>query len=191
MGRRAPSAPAGEARRAVLPPLRRQRSRRRAVCLVDVPDSRKAGPSRLGALPVPRPVPRLPERVGGGTAGRDAGWLSVRVGVRSRGSTARGRVDPCRGSRAPRPRRDPLLHGPVEDLGQSELGLENRDLIADALVPVGGREGVGQAGQPFAQQRSTRYAVSPSAGRFARLSCRSQVQLPPELYCPIRTNPAF
>ena len=48
---------------------------------------------------------------------------------------------------------DPPLRGPVEDLGQSELGLENRDIVADALSPVGGREGVGQAGQPLAQQR--------------------------------------
>jgi hypothetical protein len=41
---------------------------------------------------------------------------------------------------------------PIQDLGQGELGLEDGDLVAVAGLPVLGGEGVGQAGQPLAQQ---------------------------------------
>ena len=51
------------------------------TCLVDVSDSRRAGPSRLGALSLARSVPCLHEHAGSGTPGRDAGRLSVGSGI--------------------------------------------------------------------------------------------------------------
>ena len=45
------------------------------------------------------------------------------------------------------------LHGAVEDLGQRELRLQNRQLIADVCGAVGGGERMGQSRQPLAQQR--------------------------------------
>ena len=48
---------------------------------------------------------------------------------------------------------DPSLHRPVEDFGAGELGLQHGDVVADALLPVAGLEGVRQPGQPLAQQR--------------------------------------
>ena len=42
---------------------------------------------------------------------------------------------------------------PVEDLGAGEFGLQHRDVVVDALLPVAGRERVRQPGQPLAQQR--------------------------------------
>ena len=46
---------------------------------------------------------------------------------------------------------DPPLDGAVEDLGEGELRLKHRDVVADAHRPVGGGERVRQARQPFAQ----------------------------------------
>ena len=48
---------------------------------------------------------------------------------------------------------DPPLRRSVEDLGPSELRLQNRDVVADALLPVAGRERMRQPRQPLAQQR--------------------------------------
>ncbi len=42
--------------------------------------------------------------------------------------------------------------GPIEDLGQRELGLEDRELVLVAGGAIGGREGLRQDRQPFAQQ---------------------------------------
>ena len=41
----------------------------------------------------------------------------------------------------------------VEDLGQRELGLQDRDVVAVAGLAVGGGEGMRQTCQPLAQQR--------------------------------------
>ena len=48
---------------------------------------------------------------------------------------------------------DPPGHRLVQHLGQGELGLQDRDVVAVAGGPVGGAERVRQDGQPLAQQR--------------------------------------
>ena len=48
---------------------------------------------------------------------------------------------------------DPSGNWPVEDLAACEFGLQHRDVVADALLPVAGRKRVRQPGQPLAQQR--------------------------------------
>ena len=54
------------------------------------------------------------------------------------------------------------LHGPVEDLGERELGLQDGDLVADPGRPVVARERVRQALEPLAQQ-----VVDPLRRQFA------------------------
>src|SRR5437870_13171689 len=41
---------------------------------------------------------------------------------------------------------------PVEDLGEGELGLQHREVIAVAGPAIRGAEGVGQAAQPLADE---------------------------------------
>ena len=43
--------------------------------------------------------------------------------------------------------------GPVQNLGQRELGLQDRELIAVAGLPICGGEGMRQLAQPLPQQR--------------------------------------
>ena len=68
---------------------------------------------------------------------------------------------------------DPSLRRSVEHLGPSELRLQNRDIVADAPLPVAGRERMRQPRQPLAQQGiDPRCAVSPSANRCSRVGDR-------------------
>ena len=50
---------------------------------------------------------------------------------------------------------DPSPRGRLEDLGQSELGLQNQDVVADAASPVASREGVRQAASHLRSSVST------------------------------------
>ena len=44
------------------------------------------------------------------------------------------------------------MHGPIEHLGQRELGLRDRDIVAIAGGPISTGERMWQQAQPFAQQ---------------------------------------
>ena len=48
---------------------------------------------------------------------------------------------------------DPSGHRSVEHFGAGEFGLQDRNVVADALLAVAGRKRVRQTGQPLAQQR--------------------------------------
>src|SRR5215218_3035603 len=61
---------------------------------------------------------------------------------------------------------DPPRDGPVEHLGQGELRLQDRQLIAVAGGLVLGRERVGQDRQPFAQQRVDVFRAEAVADRL-------------------------
>ena len=63
---------------------------------------------------------------------------------------------------------DPPLRRSVEYLGPSELGLQNRDVVADAPLPVAGREGCGRRASHLRRRASARAAVDPSASRCIR-----------------------
>ena len=61
---------------------------------------------------------------------------------------------------------DPPRHRLVEHLGQGELGLQDRDVVAVAGGAVGGGERVRQDGQPLAQQR-----VDLAGPRLSQIAC--------------------
>jgi len=63
---------------------------------------------------------------------------------------------------------DPSGQRPVENLGAREFGLQHRDVVADAPLPVTGRKRVRQPNQPLAKQRVD--LVRRQACRF-RYSC--------------------
>ena len=66
LGPRAPPPPAREARRPLLPPVRRHRPRRRALRVLDVPDRGAPGNGVVRPLSLPRPLSRVHERAGRG-----------------------------------------------------------------------------------------------------------------------------
>ena len=68
---------------------------------------------------------------------------------------------------------DPPLRRSVEHLGPSELRLQNRDVVPDALFPVGGLEGVRQPSQPFAQQLVDLLRRQPVGQPLHRLGVRA------------------
>ena len=63
---------------------------------------------------------------------------------------------------------DPTGHRVVEHLGQGELGLQDRQVVAVARVAIGGGERMRQSGQPLAQQRLDLVGTEPIADRLHR-----------------------
>ena len=64
---------------------------------------------------------------------------------------------------------DAACHGLIEHLGQGELGLKNRNIVAITGLTVFGRKRMGQTAEPFAQEAVDLLGRQPVADRLGLL----------------------